>query len=49
VSVIKNGKLNGDEISFNAGETDYTGRISGDTITGVSQSGANWKATRARP
>ena len=49
VSVIKNGKLNGDEISFNAGESDYTGRISGDTITGVSKSGANWKATRARP
>ena len=49
VSVIKNGKLNGDEISFNAGETDYTGRISGDTVTGVSKSGAKWRATRTRP
>ena len=49
VSVIKNGKLNGDEITFNADETDYMGRISGDTITGVSKSGADWKATRTRP
>ena len=49
VSVIKNGKMTGEEIHFTAGETDYTGRVSGDTITGVSKTGANWKATRDRP
>ena len=37
------GKLNGDKISFNAGGTEYTGTVSGNTISGSSGS---WKATR---
>ena len=39
---ITNGKLNGDQISFTAGGTQYTGRVNGNTIDGGS-----WKATRA--
>ncbi|HTN70262.1 MAG TPA: class I SAM-dependent methyltransferase [Methylomirabilota bacterium] len=39
---ITNGKLNGDQISFTAGDTKYTGHVSGNTIDGGS-----WKATRA--
>src|SRR5258707_596080 len=49
VGVMKNGRMPGEETLFTAGETDYTGRVSGDTITGVSKTGANWKATRDRP
>jgi precorrin-6B methylase 2 len=37
-----NGKIVGDQISFNGGSTQYSGRISGGTITGT-----NWTATRA--
>jgi hypothetical protein len=39
---ITNGKLNGDQISFTAGDTKYTGHVNGNTIDGGS-----WKATRA--
>jgi len=39
------GKLNGEQISFNAGGTQYTGRVSGNAIEGAA--GANkWHATR---
>jgi hypothetical protein len=39
------GKLNGDQISFNAGGTQYTGHVSGNSIEGT---GSNkWSATRA--
>jgi len=37
---ITNGKLHGDQISFTAGGTQYTGRVNGNTIDGGS-----WKAT----
>jgi hypothetical protein len=38
------GKLNGDQISFTAGGTQYTGRVSGNSIEGT---GSNkWSATR---
>jgi SAM-dependent methyltransferase len=40
------GKLNGDEISFSAGEAQYTGRISGNAIEGTLKSGGTWSATR---
>jgi SAM-dependent methyltransferase len=40
------GKLDGDKISFNAGETEYTGIVSGNTISGVRTGGNAWKATR---
>ncbi len=43
---ITNGKLNGDQISFTAGGTTYTGRVNGNAMEGTTQSGGNWKATR---
>ena len=44
------GRLNGDQISFKAGETQYTGRVSGNAIKGTVKSGAGegeWSAERA--
>jgi SAM-dependent methyltransferase len=41
-----NGKLNGDQISFTAGGTQYTGRVNGNAIEGTAGS-AKWNATRA--
>jgi precorrin-6B methylase 2 len=38
---ITDGKLRGDELTFTAGSTKYTGKVSGNTITG-----ANLKATK---
>jgi SAM-dependent methyltransferase len=40
-TAITNGKLHGDQISFTAGGTQYTGHVNGNTIDGGS-----WKATR---
>ncbi|MGH7823936.1 MAG: SAM-dependent methyltransferase [Candidatus Binatia bacterium] len=40
------GKLNGDEIIFTAGEAQYTGRVSGNSIEGTLKSGGSWRATR---
>jgi SAM-dependent methyltransferase len=48
---LTNGRLLGDRISFTVGQAQYTGRVSGDTMTGNvkgSASGA-WTATRMRP
>jgi SAM-dependent methyltransferase len=42
-----NGKLNGDQISFTANGTPYTGRVNGNTIEG-SAGNAKWSATRAK-
>ncbi len=39
---IANGKLNGEGITFTAGAKTYTGRVSGDRMTG-----SGWSATRA--
>ena len=44
---ITNGKLNGDQISFTAGGSQYTGRLNGNMMEGSLGSGGNWKATRA--
>ena len=41
---ISEGKLRGDEITFKAGTTTYTGRVSGNTIKGTSPNG--WSATK---
>ena len=44
------GRLNGDQISFKAGDTQYSGRVNGDAIKGTVKSGAGaseWNATRA--
>ncbi len=48
---IVNGKLRGDQITFEAGGAQYTGRVSGETIQGTLTSGAstiNWQASRTR-
>jgi hypothetical protein len=41
------GKLNGDQISFSAGEAQYIGRVNGNAIEGTLKSGGKWSATRA--
>ena len=44
-----NGRLNGDQISFKAGDADYNGRVRGDIISGTVKSGAGaseWSASR---
>ena len=41
-----NGKLNGDQITFTAGGTQYTGRVNGNSIEGTA-GGNKWTATRA--
>jgi SAM-dependent methyltransferase len=41
-----NGKLNGEQISFTAGNTSYTGRVNGDAMEG-SAAGAKWSAKRS--
>ena len=40
------GKLNGDQLSFTAGNIAYTGRVNGSSIEGTA-GGAKWNATRA--
>jgi triacylglycerol esterase/lipase EstA (alpha/beta hydrolase family) len=46
VAPIANGKLNGDQITFTAGGTEYSGRVVGNTIEGASKGNGSWKATR---
>jgi hypothetical protein len=41
-----NGRLNGEQISFTAGNTSYTGRVNGNSMEG-SAAGNKWGATRA--
>jgi SAM-dependent methyltransferase len=41
------GKLDGDNISFNAGGTEYAGTVSGDTISGTCAGGGYWRITRS--
>ena len=43
---ITNGKLNGDQITFNVGSAVYRGRVAGNSMEGSISSGGNWKATR---
>jgi precorrin-6B methylase 2 len=47
-SPIKNAKLQGDRISFTAGDQEYSGQVNGDQIEGSLQSGGaqKWSATR---
>ena len=46
---IENGRLRGDQISFSAGNIEYSGRVSGGTMSGSMRGGnsGNWSATRA--
>ena len=49
-AAIENGRVRGDEVSFTAGGTPYTGRVTGDTMTGHAKAGGvetTWRATRA--
>jgi hypothetical protein len=48
VAPLTNGKLNGDQITFNAGEAQYTGRVQGNSMEGTISSGGSWKATRVK-
>ena len=41
-----NGKLHGEQISFTAGTTEYSGRVAGNAIEGMAKNGAKWTATR---
>jgi len=46
---ITNGKVHGSEISFNAGDAQYTGQVAANAISGTMKSRGttnNWKATR---
>jgi SAM-dependent methyltransferase len=48
-TAITNGKLNGDQIAFSVGGTQYTGRVNGTTMEGTFKSGSgsgNWRATK---
>ncbi len=44
---ISNGKLNGTEISFTAGQRTYKGRVIGNRMEGTTSDGGKWQATRA--
>jgi len=46
---IKNGQLSGDLISFSIGDASYTGRVNGDTMEGIYESGGvttQWKTAK---
>jgi hypothetical protein len=44
---ISNGKLNGEQITFSAGGSRYSGRVTGNVMAGKVSNGGTWKATRA--
>lgn len=46
-TVAVNGKMTGDQIILTAGNNEYTGKVSGNKISGKSKNGGNWSATRA--
>ncbi|MGE3991309.1 class I SAM-dependent methyltransferase [Pseudorhodoplanes sp.] len=46
VTPITDGKLNGNEITFTAGGTEYTGTVNGRRINGATKSGGTWNARR---
>jgi hypothetical protein len=46
---IKNGKLSGDLIRFSIGDANYPGRVNGDTMEGIYESGGvttRWKTVK---
>jgi precorrin-6B methylase 2 len=43
---ITNGRLRGEEIRFTVGGQEYTGRVSGNTMSGTISGGGQWSATR---
>jgi hypothetical protein len=46
---VTNGRLRGDQISFTAGNAEYTGRVNGNSIQGTvkGSTSGSWSATRA--
>jgi SAM-dependent methyltransferase len=46
-SAISEGRLRGEEITLKVGNTTYTGRVQGNTMSGTMSSGGQWTATRA--
>ena len=46
VIVPVNGRLHGEQITFSAGEGQYTGRVNGNSMEGSLKSGGKWSATR---
>jgi hypothetical protein len=47
-TAITNGRLRGDQITFEARGIRYTGRVSGDMMQGTTSSSGAWQAQRAR-
>jgi Methyltransferase domain len=45
-TAISNGKLNGTEISFTAGNVKYVGQVTGNSIKGTTSAGGSWTATK---
>lgn len=45
---LTNGRLRGEEITFTAGEAEFTGRVNGDTIDGIMKTAARQTAWKAR-
>jgi hypothetical protein len=48
---IAGGRLNGEQISFTVGETQYTGKVSGDRMEGTATTSGKtqrWSATKAK-
>ncbi len=43
-----NGKLNGNNISFTAGSSEYVGRVEGDVMSGTIKPGATWRAAKSK-
>ena len=48
LTLVTGGRLNGDEIRFNAGNAAYTGRVHGDVIEGTVRSGGRTEKWQAR-
>jgi hypothetical protein len=46
ITPITDGKLKGNDITFTAGGTEYTGKVNGSTIEGTTRSGDKWQAKR---
>jgi hypothetical protein len=47
-TAIKDGKMRGDEISFTVGNTKYTGKVNGSSMSGTMSGGSSgaWSATK---
>jgi hypothetical protein len=46
ITPITGGRLKGNDISFTAGGTEYSGTVNGSTIEGTTKSGEKWQAKR---